>query len=94
MGECDVADDAFAKESRFVRPGTRAVKELVGNHKIGRGVLLLQAADSRDRQDVFDPEQLHRVDVCPIGKFARRELMPASMPRQKRNGYAIQVRRQ
>ena len=90
MSKSHMPDDAVAEKCRFVCSCSRSVEELVRNHKIRRSIFLLKRADGRDRQNVLDAEHLHRVDVRPKGKFARRKLMPASMPRQKRHGHTIQ----
>ena len=85
------ADYAFAKECGFLCTRTSSVKKLIGNHKIHRRVFRLQTADRRHRQNIFDAEQLHRVDVRSIGNLSRREFMPASMTRQKSDRHALQL---
>ena len=90
MCKRDVADDAFAEECRFRGAGVCSVKKLIRNQKIGWCVLQLQRTDSRHGQDIFDTEQFHRINVRPVGKFAWRQPVSTAMPRQKRNGHAVQ----
>ena len=70
MRERDVGHQAVAEKGADASAG--AVVELIGNHEILRLQLLSQAANRARRQDPFDAERLHGVDVGAEVQLARQ----------------------
>ena len=89
VAEGHVADDAVAEEGRVSIE--RPVDELVGNDEVRRLMLFLERAHRRYRQNVFDAEHLHAVDIGAEVEFAGKQAVPASVARQERDRPAIQL---
>src|SRR5581483_6482816 len=75
MSKRDVRRDSFANKSRFASAGSRAIKELLGNHHVERRILFLQRTNRRRRPNSLDAEQLHPVDVRAERNFCWCESM-------------------
>src|SRR5262245_6657683 len=88
MGKRDVRDQAFAEESRDAT--ARSVEELIGDDDVHRRVPLLQRADRRGRNNTFDSQQFHRIDVGAKRQFGRHEAMAAPVSRQEGDARAFE----
>ena len=85
----DVRHNAFAEESR--NPAACAIDELIGNYEVQGLVLLLQRADRAERDNPFDSQHLHAINIGPKVELRWRDAMPAAMPRQERDTAARQL---
>ena len=86
-----VPDNAFSKKRRFVCTSSGSIKELVRDEHVGWRVLLLQRTDGRDRKDVFDPEQLYRINVRPKGKFGGQKPVSAAVTPDPKPEYRLLI---
>ena len=90
MRERDVRHETFTEKR--ADPSARAVVELVGHHELLRLEFLPQTAHGARRQDPFDAEHLHRVDVRAKVQLARQQPVPGAVAREKRDAPAAQRR--
>src|SRR5580692_9491617 len=67
-----------------------AVEKLIGNEELKRRQILAQRAHRAHGNDLLDAEHLHGADVRAIVDFRRRNEVPATVPREKRNALAFQ----
>src|SRR6267378_2918154 len=90
MRKTHMRDNSLAKKSRL--PGTRpgAVEKLIRNHHIERRILLLQGPNRGSRQNTFDTQQLHPIDVCAKRKLGRCKAMPSAVARKKSHTLVLQ----
>jgi hypothetical protein len=67
------------------RPLTGAIVKLRRQDHISRRILLLQAADCRNRNDPANIQRAERVKVCAVIYFVRQNPVAAAMSGQKVN---------
>src|SRR6185369_1769115 len=90
MRKRNMSHNSFAKERRFFHTCPRPIEKLIGNHHVQRRVLLLQGTDSRRRENAFNAQQLHRVDVSAKRNLSRNQTVTASMTRKKCNSFTFE----
>jgi hypothetical protein len=62
---------------------SRAVEKLIWDNKIQGLVFFLQRTHRRHRHDSLNPKLLESMNIGPEIEFARKDTMPAPVPRQK-----------
>ncbi len=61
VGEADVGNEAFTEEGGDA--SARAVEELIGDDEVERAMFFLERSDSAKRDDAFNAEGFHAVNV-------------------------------
>ena len=81
MGDRHMSDHTFAKKRFFACEG--AVNKLINDHKGAGREGFFQRAHGRQRDHIRDAQTLERIDIGTVVHFGGRNLVAATVARQK-----------